>query len=376
MIMALVAITLWGAEASAGPPPERLLRCSWADYRRVFIQKDGRVIDPAGGQISTSEGQAYGMVRAVWIDDRKRFDAMRSWTRDNLQGGMDETLPAWKWGPADDGSWGVMDENPAADADQWMAYALLLGAELWGEADYRRQALGIIDAIWNEETQVVGGRRYLLPGPWAKTSEGGPLRLNPSYFLPFVWRAFADLDSDHDWSGLVDDHYALLSEIMAEGELPPDWLFLDPETGAEVMPPPFMPEAELFGFEAWRLAWTLAAEVAWYDEIQARTLLLPVVNLGTRWRVEGRIESRLMPDGSAFSKEEYLGLYGALLPAWSLARPEDVDDLYSRHIQPARAPHGWGDSDDYYSQNWVWLGLALWSGRAQPVGSLNAAGAP
>jgi hypothetical protein len=167
----------------------------------------------------------------------------------------------------------------------------------------------------------------------------------------------------------VDAHYILLESVMSEGDLPPDWFFLSRETGALIAPPPFMPEAELFGFEAWRLAWTLAAEVAWYDDPRARALLLPIANLGTQWRVQGTLSSQMYADGSAASDSEYLGLYGALLPAWSVARPEDVDGLYSRHIKPARARHGWGEPDDYYSQNWVWLGLALWSGQAQPLGA-------
>jgi endoglucanase len=307
------------------------------------------------------------MVRAVWIDDRTRFDSMRSWTQDNLQGGEDEVLPAWLWGEKEDNTWGILDSNPASDADQWMAYSLLLAAELWEEPDYRRQALGLMNAIWEEETEMIGERRLMLPGPWAKQDQ--PLRLNPSYFLPFAWRAFAIEDPSHDWSSLVDAHYTLLESIMSEGDLPPDWLFLSRETSEPVPPPPFMPEAELFGFEAWRLAWTLAAEVAWYDEPRARSLLLPVANLGTQWRVQGKLPSQMYADGRAASDSEYLGLYGALLPAWSLARPEDVDALYSRHIKPTRARHGWGDPDDYYSQNWVWLGLALWSEQAQPLGT-------
>jgi endo-1,4-beta-D-glucanase Y len=369
MSSALWANLIWVGVVTAEPPPDRLLRCSWADYRRTFIQSDGRVIDPAGGDITTSEGQAYGMIRAVWIDDRRRFDSMRIWTRDNLQSGDDDRLPAWKWGEQEDGSWGVLDTNPASDADQWMAYALFLAADEWGEPDYRRQALGLIDAIWEEETQLLGERRYLLPGPWAKTeAESGPLRLNPSYFLPFAWRVFAQEDLDHDWMGLVDDHYALLDEVMSAGHLPPDWLFLDPVTGAPVVPPPFMPEAHLFGYEAWRMAWTLAAEVAWHDESRALRLLGPFGALETEWRRLGQIYSRLLPDGSPASDHEYLGLYGALLPAWSLVRPDDADALYLRHIEPARARHGWGDREDYYSNNWVWLGLALWTGRAESGG--------
>lgn len=368
MNVALWASLFWGWTALAAAPPERLLRCAWTNYHRNFVQRDGRVIDPAGGNISTSEGQAYGMIRAVWIDDQNRFDAMRNWTRDNLQGGDFGALPAWKWGERDDGSWGVLDTNPAADADQWMAYALLFAAEIWDEPDYRRQALELLDAIWSEETEELLGRRYMLPGPWARTAEAGDvLRLNPSYFLPFAWRVFSVHDVEHDWMAMVDDHYTLLEEVMADGSLPPDWLFLHSISGEFVVPPPHLPEAAYFGYEAWRLSWTLAAEVAWYDEPRARALLVPVANLGTNWRRDGRIVSQLDTDGSPVTEHDYLGLYGALLPAWALARPEDVNALYTRHIEPQRARHGWGDAEDYYSNNWVWLGIALWNGIAAPL---------
>ena len=79
-----------------------------------------------------------------------------------------------------------------------------------------------------------------------------------------------------------------------------------------VVPPPFMPEAHLFGYEAWRMAWTLAAEVAWHDESRALRLLGPFGALETEWRRLGQIYSRLLPDGSPASDHEYLGLYGAL----------------------------------------------------------------
>lgn len=371
MMAGPLALMIGGALAWADPPPDRVLRCSWRDYRRHYIQGDGRVIDPRGGHISTSEGQAYGMVRAVWVNDEKHFERMRIWTRDNLQSGDIHALPAWKWGQREDGGWGILDANPASDADQWMAYALLLAANQWNEPAYRHQAQGLLEEIWEIETLELGSERWMLPGPWAATDleKGGPLRLNPSYFLPFAWRAFAQADPEHDWAGMIPNHYTLLERQMGTDRLPPDWLFLNPETGEEVPPPPFMPEARLFGFEAWRLAWTLAAEVAWYDESRARALLVPMANLGTQWKRDGVIYSQLEPDGRAASDADYLGLYGALLPAWALSRPEDVNALYEQHIEPERQRHGWGERDDYYSQNWVWFGLSLWSEYAQPVGA-------
>ena len=60
-------------------------------------------------------------------------------------------------------------------------------------------------------------------------------------------------------------------------------------------------------------------------------------------------------------------MYGSLLPAWDLmASPGDAMQLYEQEIASTRQPWGWGESDDYYSQNWVWFGVALWNGLARP----------
>lgn len=133
--------------AEAAQPDAALLRRTWRGYRRHFMQRDGRVIDWKGGGVSTSEGQAYALVRAVWADDRKTFDRALRWTLDNLQHGDPTALPAWQWGQRTDGSWGVLDTQPASDADQWMAWALLIASERWEQPALRHQALGIIDQL-------------------------------------------------------------------------------------------------------------------------------------------------------------------------------------------------------------------------------------
>src|SRR6185436_16916003 len=74
--LALLSCTLQPASSEqkkeATVPP--ILKESWAKYVERFIQADGRVIDHKAGGISTSEGQAYAMLRAVWMQDRATFD--------------------------------------------------------------------------------------------------------------------------------------------------------------------------------------------------------------------------------------------------------------------------------------------------------------
>lgn len=356
------ALGLWAsASGEAHASCAGTLRRTWRSYVRHFIQDDGRVIDHKGGGISTSEGQTYALMRAVWADDQKTFDKALRWTRDNLQGGDPGALPAWRWGQRPDGGWGVLDAQPAADADQLLAWSLLLAARRWEAPAYAQQAKAVLDQLWAREVREVAGRLVLLPGPWA---EGGdPLRLNPSYLLPFAWRSFAEVDPSHPWTRLIDDSYAILAEAGLEKGLAPDWLYLDPRTLARVPAPD--PAHELFGFEASRFAWTLAAEVAWSDEVRARRLLVPIAMLGRAFDERGALPAIFDAAGTAKAPYSHLSMSGSVLAAWTYARPEDADALADQ-IDDARQGPGWGERDDYYAQNWTWLGLALRCGQAAP----------
>lgn len=355
--MVAVGLTLAaGLSAHAVPEPHVVAR-HWGDYARRSIRCSGRVVDRAGGRITTSEGQAYAMVQAVWADDRASFERIRRWSIDHLQGGDPTRLPAWKWHRG-----AVVDPQPAADADVWMAWSLLLAAEKWQHRAYHDQARALMMAIWQQEVAVVSDRRVLLPGPWA--SDTDPTRLNPSYFLPFAWRAFAVADPAHPWGELIDDAYAILADAGVEGRLAPDWLYLDPTTAAPVSSP--VPDHDHHGFEALRLPWTLAAEVVWYDDPRARALLAPYLDWQSRWSTHGWLPAVAHPDGSPAVEYPHLSLYGALLPAWGALAPDAATRLYTDAIAPTRGRRGWGDVRDYYAQNWVWFGLALWSGLAVP----------
>ena len=368
--LALAGAVLLGASVDALAAPgdaERAeLSAAWSDYRRRYVRASGRVIDPRLDKLSTSEGQAYGLLRAVWADDRETFERLLRWTRRRLQGGDPTALPAWKYGRARGRIFPrVLDLQPAADADQLFAYALLLAAERWSSPAYADQARALLAKIWDQEVQQVAGHWLVLPGPWAADMD--PVQLNLSYGLPFAWRAFAEADPAHPWMQLVDGFYAVLqSAASQEGPaLAPDWLWLDRSSGAPV-PPPDQPEHALHGFEAFRIAWTLAAEVLWYREERAREFLEPYLALESRWKLHGWIPAVMTAQGEPRVDYPYLGLYGALLPAWGTASDGRAAELYAAEIAPTRASWGWGDEADYYSQNWTWLGLALWCGAAQP----------
>ncbi|MFK7931569.1 MAG: glycosyl hydrolase family 8 [Myxococcota bacterium] len=366
-VCATSAVALVGMISTAHAHPPDLqanLERSWTQYITTFIQDDGRVIDRGAGDISTSEGQAYAMLRAAWSDDRATFERVRGWSIRNLQRGKSSNLPAWRWGQRPDGKWGTLDGQPASDSDQLMAFALLIAAERWSEPTYRTDAVALLHTIWDQETRVVGGRRMILAGPWAM--EQDPVQVNPSYLMPFAYRAFAKADAEHDWNSLVDSSYDLLERTTTAYGLPPDWAWVDATTGEIVAPPGSQTHMLSFGYDAFRAPWNLAAEVQWHDETRARVLLARMSPLGTMWRRDGRLPAKIAPGGEAAAEHDYLGMYGALLPAWHHSRPGDAHTLYKTQIEPSDSLGVWGRPDDYYAQNWVWFGLALWTGLATP----------
>ncbi|MSQ01197.1 MAG: hypothetical protein EXR71_04785 [Myxococcales bacterium] len=339
------------------------LQDAWAAYQKVYISADGRVMDFREDGVTTSEGQAYAMVRALWMGDRASFDRVLRWTVEHLQRGDEGRLAAWRWGRRDDGTDGILDEQPASDADQLMIWALFGAATRWKSPRYQSAAHAQLERLWVEEVTEVAGRLVLLPGPWARG--GVPLRLNPSYFLPFAWREFARRDPDRPWMRLVDDGYTLLAACRSPGGLHHDWCSIDPVTGTVVAA--VDAADEVFGFEAFRVGWTLAAEVKWFHERRARRLLGPYEKLLARPEAPVKIPGIILADGRAGVDWEYPGMWGALLPAWGLRHPGVARRIWTEKLVPLRTSHGWGDPDDYYGQNWIWFGLALWQSKERPV---------
>ncbi len=197
----------------------------WESFKASLISDDGRVIDSQAGDRTVSEGQAYALFFALVANDRPQFDMLLSWTERNLAAGdLSARLPAWLWGRDDQGNWGVLDTNPASDADLWLAYVLLEAGRLWQIPRY--QALGelLAERILREETAVLPGLGLvLLPAPFGFTPEEGVWRLNPSYVPLVVVDRLAVLLPESPWPRLAEDARAFLLQSLVDGYAP-DWV--------------------------------------------------------------------------------------------------------------------------------------------------------
>jgi endoglucanase len=198
---------------------------AWQDFQATFLGDGERVIDRSSERaVTVSEGQAYALFFALVAGDRARFERLLRWTEDNLAGGdLSRRLPAWQWGRRDDGGWGVLDANAAADADLWMVYALGEAGRLWRDRRYLALSSLLAERVLQEETAVLPGLgRTLLPGPQGFAATPGAWRLNPCYLPPFLARWLVTRSADPRWADVLAANLRLLREAAPRGYAP-DW---------------------------------------------------------------------------------------------------------------------------------------------------------
>jgi endoglucanase len=228
---ALLASTAHADDATCDAWPE------WQAFKRLYLSPDGRVIDASTPQEATvSEGQAYALTFALIANDPDTFAKLLNWTRDNLSGGdLLHSLPAWKWGHADDGKWRVLDHNSASDADLWIAYALVQAGVLWHDAAYTQLAQTMSSLILSEEVALVPGLgATLLPGPRGFVAQG-TWRLSASYVPLQLLRSLQRGSDSSIWSAAIEASYRVIVASAPRGYAA-DWILYRQPTGFSADP--------------------------------------------------------------------------------------------------------------------------------------------
>ncbi len=177
-----------------------------------YVDDTGRVVRHDQGDDTVSEGQAYGLLLAVAVDDRELFELIWRWTHDTLQ--RRDKLFSWHWDS------GVTDPQSASDADLDTARALVLAAHTFDDARLSREGVEVGKSVLDRSTAVVSGHRILLPGPWAKKDP--QFRFNASYVSPVATQQLYEASSDRRWRELERGSRWLVRRLSAGGA-PPDW---------------------------------------------------------------------------------------------------------------------------------------------------------
>lgn len=352
---------------------DRMLAELWNTYKRNYLEaSSGRTLDKQRDNLTTSEGQGYTMLRAVWQDDKDTFAKSWAFTHNNLKR-PDDHLSAWMFGRHADGSYGVLTEkggnNTASDGDTDTALALVFAANRWQQADYLDRAKEMINDVWSQEVVTVAGKPVLTANNLEKDSKKSVV-VNPSYFSPYAYRIFAGLDKQHDWTGLAANSYNILNQSVhapldtsRSANLVPDWVFIDRQTGA--ITPSGKPELSTnYGYDALRSPWRVALDEQWFHSPEAKHTLQQFKFLSDAWNANHSLKAVYAHDGKVVGNYESPAMYGGSIGYFMVTDKPAADALYTEKLRTLYDPNkqSWKQDLSYYDDNWAWFGLALHDG--------------
>ncbi len=336
------------AGSTAADDPEAYLARAWTRYKRGYIHPDGYVHDPVrdGGEV-TSEGQSYALLRAVWSGDQATFARVWRWTDENLR--RADGLLSWRWRPGD----GIIDPNTATDAEQDIAFALILAADRFGEPAYRDAALDLLRSVRSHSALRAGGGWFPAAGNWAVESRV----INLSYFCPYAYPYFHRLDPEGAWMDALDLGYVLLDELQAAGSLAPDFAVLDASGSLAPIDASWGLSGD-YSFDAMRIHWRVALDCLLHDRERACADATGAGVLAELYRERGGLATRYSIAGEPLTDAESWSFYGALLPALELHAPDVADAIRRDKLTPRQLRRLLRGHERYYDANWVWFGLA------------------
>jgi len=327
---------------------DRELRTSYAAWKAAHVTREG-----AGGALrvdagplyahgTPSEAMGYGMLLAVYMDDRPTFDAFWRYTRRYLNR---RGLIAWS--VSREGR--VLDENAATDGDEDVAFALVAADARWG--GYREDAVRLVRSLMAHAVEP--GTFVFKPGDvW-----GGSEVTNPSYFAPAYYKAFAAYTGDARWNRVADASYTVLDRVHARHSpatgLQPAWTTAAGDTVRLKGDFPF-----LYEYGAARVPWRLAMDAAWNCDPRAQRHL---AKLNAFFH---RVGARSIRDGYTLSGRPTGESHDV-----SFVAPAAAGALLSPHAEHRRAL--WSETvrmrnTGYYGDSLRLLALLLASGRMHP----------
>ena len=142
-----------------------------------------------------SEGMSYGMMIAVQTGHKEEFDKLWKWAKNHMwhKGGDWDGYFAWQRN--DSGMGG--DDNCAPDGEMYFMMSLLFAANRWDDDQYRKDALYIMDKMWNNPSHKLfnQGNYIIVFQPLGNGNDFS----DPSYDLPAYLELFsrwAEKDTD------------------------------------------------------------------------------------------------------------------------------------------------------------------------------------
>lgn len=340
----------WAQVYKVKSKAEIVLQDSWQSYKSTFLKSYGQVVD---GNKTTSEGQAYALIRAIGQKDQNTFDGTLAWTRDHMQHRQSDSLFSWKWENIN-GVWMQTDANTATDADQDIAYSLIKASELWHKPEYQKLASTIVGDIWRNEVVSINGHYYLASSAAGEMTDGSVL-VNPSYIAPSYYKEFAKIDPTHQWNALTNDSYDYLRKAQnSTTGLFPDWTRVDAVGNLIPVADPTLSTNS--GYDAFR---TSARLIQDKSDIRAQALLTPIASFyNSEWLKNKMIYAVYATDGKPLTNYGDIAQYSTAANLLSNTNyTKQANNIYTSKVSNNYKNGYWGDKMNYYNQNWAAFSL-------------------
>jgi len=317
---------------------------AWNTYKAKMIVNNGgglRVQRPENSNDTVSEGIAYGMLMAVYIGDKATFDGLWAYAKARRNG---NGLMNWHY----DANGGQVGSGAATDADEDMAFALVMADKQWG--GYQGDANALIAAILAKE---VDGSNNLRPDDSGSTQDS-----NPSYFAPAYYKVFATYTGQTRWNQVVDAVYTKLT-ACANGTtgLVPDWCSTSNMAA----------RGSRYYYDASRTPFRIAQDACWNNEGRAKMYLMKVAAFFNGLGPTNIKDGYNLDGTSPGTNPAVMSFEG---PAATSAMPfgstyaNFMFQLYTRVAVTAKG--GTSSAYNYYNGSWGVLTLMLMTGNMTP----------
>jgi len=319
---------------------------------------------PDGVANSTvSEGVAYGMLIGVMLDDQTLFDAFFGYA---LRYFNDNGLMDWYIAP--DGN-APLARGAATDADEDMAWALVMAHRQWGgrgalNQEYLSYAKQLIDAIWNFEVDHDRFQHMLLPGDdWR-----GQNVFNPSYFAPHQYRLFGEVSGNREgWQRVIDRGYEIVERCQSRREgnhdngLVPAWCDWDGHP-VEAFPGALRNHQ----YDSARLPFRIGQDWAYHREPRARVYLQRVSAFFEGVGAEGIVDGYQLDGTPAPDPRSPMPNPGSAVFVGGVAVAAMHDERYQALSEACYARLATGQlltRSRYYNLSWTVLSLMMLTGN-------------
>lgn len=222
---------------------------AWKSQYVVSASPGLRVQRPENGNDTVSEGIGYGMLAAVYMGDQATFDGIWAYGKAHLDS---YGLMNWKITPS--GTAASDGMGSATDADEDMAWALIMASGQWPSGTYLADAKKIILGIRSYE---LAGDGMLKPGDgWGATN-----KTFPDYFSPAYLRVFKLVTDDPVWDTVITRNYEILANVSGQDGLVPD-----NTTSTYDL-------SQSYKYDACRTPWRIGMDYCFNGEPRAKTYL-------------------------------------------------------------------------------------------------------